>query len=88
MNTSKMIMDGPGRPARRQQGGMMSAGTDGGRENEGREGKQEQNEEGVAVLLNFNENQREFLPHIFFFSCSLCIFFSPPQDVPLSTTWL
>lgn len=39
-----------------------------------REGKEEQSEGGVDVLLNFNEYQGEFLLHIFF-PCSLSFFF-------------
>lgn len=79
-------MDSPGRHAGRQQGETMAVGTDGGkREKREREGKEEQSEGGVAVLLNFNEYHGEFLPHIFFFhffSCSLFHFFS--WDAPIS----
>lgn len=43
---------------------------------------------GVAVLLNFNEYQGEFLPHIFFpHSLSTFFFFFFPGMHP-SSTWL
>lgn len=73
-------MDSPGRHAGRQQGETMAVGTDGGKRKREREGKEEQSEGGVAVLLNFNEYQGEFLLHIFF-PCSLSIFFS--WDAPI-----
>lgn len=61
-------MDSPGRHAGRQQGETMAVGTDGGTRERDREGKRRAKREGgVAVLLNFNEYQGEFLPHIFFF---------------------
>lgn len=81
-----MIMDSPGRHAGRQQGETLAVGTDGGKKKREREGKEEQSEGGVDVLLNFNEYQGEFLLHIFF-PCSLSFFFFFPGMHP-STIWL
>lgn len=65
-------MDSPGRRAGRQQGETMAVGTDGGKRERAREGRDEERSEGgVAVLLNFNEYQGEFLFTFFFSSCSL-----------------
>lgn len=46
MNSSKMIMDNPGRHAGRQQGETMAVRTDGGKRKRQREGKEEQSEGG------------------------------------------
>lgn len=74
-------MDSPGRHAGRQQGETMAVGTDGGKREREREGKEEQSEGGVAVLLNFNEYQGEFLLHIFFFLAPFPFFSS--WDAPI-----
>lgn len=65
-------MDSPGRHAGRQQGETMAVGTDGGKREREREGE---GVGGVAVLLNFNEYQGEFLPHIFFLAPFPLFFF-------------
>lgn len=71
-----MIMDSPGRHAGRQQGETMAVGTDGGKREREREGKGEHSEGGVAVLLNFNEYQGEFLLRVFFLFLAPFPFFS------------
>lgn len=73
-----------GRQAGGQQGETLAVGTDGGKRE--REGKEEQSEGGVAVLLNFNEYQGEFLLHFFFFFFLLDpfpFFFFSSWDVPI-----
>lgn len=69
-------MDSPGRLAGRQQGETMLLEQMEGRE---RERKRNQREKcrggGVAVLLNFNEYQGEFLLFFFFFLAPFTFFF-------------